>query len=51
MSLYHACLESNETAVGEYLEWIVIWLIAMEILVAVITTSLDAFSLYYNKES
>ncbi|KAK4513594.1 uncharacterized protein ATC70_005598 [Mucor velutinosus] len=36
---------------GEYLEWIVIWLIAMEILVAVITTSLDAFSLYYNKES
>ncbi|KAG2214117.1 hypothetical protein INT46_001851 [Mucor plumbeus] len=36
---------------GEYLEWIVIWLIAMEILVAVITTSLDAFSLYYNKEA
>ncbi|CEP15832.1 hypothetical protein [Parasitella parasitica] len=36
---------------GEYLEWIVIWLIAMEILVAVITTTLDAFSLYYNKES
>ncbi|KAI9004304.1 hypothetical protein CLU79DRAFT_782867 [Phycomyces nitens] len=30
---------------GEHLEWIVIWLIAMEILVAVITTSLDAFSL------
>ncbi|KAI7865905.1 hypothetical protein BDF14DRAFT_1685778, partial [Spinellus fusiger] len=26
---------------GEHLEWIVIWLIAMEILVAVITTSLD----------
>ncbi|CEP11817.1 hypothetical protein [Parasitella parasitica] len=35
---------------GEHLEWIVIWLIGMEILVAVITTSLDAFSLYYNKE-
>ncbi|KAI7901905.1 uncharacterized protein BX663DRAFT_436610 [Cokeromyces recurvatus] len=35
---------------SEYLEWIVIWLIGMEILVAVITTSLDAFSLYYNKE-
>lgn len=35
---------------GEYLEWIVIWLIAMEIVVAVITTSLDAFSLYYHKE-
>ncbi|KAG2172740.1 hypothetical protein INT43_000087 [Umbelopsis isabellina] len=30
---------------GEQLEWIVIWLIAMEILVAVITTCLDAFSL------
>ncbi|KAI8584718.1 hypothetical protein K450DRAFT_217673 [Umbelopsis ramanniana AG] len=30
---------------GEQLEWIVIWLIAMEILVAVITTGLDAFSL------
>lgn len=51
MSLYHVYSKSNETAVGEYLEWIVIWLIAMEILVAVITTSLDAFSLYYNKES
>ncbi|KAG2213855.1 hypothetical protein INT47_001124 [Mucor saturninus] len=35
---------------GEHLEWIVIWLIGMEILVAVITTTLDAFSLYYNKE-
>lgn len=35
---------------GEHLEWIVIWLIGMEILVAVITTSLDAFSLYYGKE-
>ena len=31
--------------IGEHLEWIVIWLIAMEILVAVITTCLDAFSL------
>lgn len=30
---------------GEHLEWIVIWLIAMEIVVAVITTCLDAFSL------
>ncbi|OAD03370.1 hypothetical protein MUCCIDRAFT_152905 [Mucor lusitanicus CBS 277.49] len=29
---------------GEHLEWIVIWLIGMEILVAVITTSLDAFT-------
>jgi uncharacterized Rmd1/YagE family protein len=36
--------------IGEHLEWIVIWLIGMEILVAVITTSLDAFSLYYNKD-
>ncbi|KAI8095909.1 hypothetical protein BDF21DRAFT_435931 [Thamnidium elegans] len=35
---------------GEHLEWIVIWLIGMEILVAVITTSLDAFSLYYDKD-
>ncbi|CAO3623987.1 unnamed protein product [Cunninghamella blakesleeana] len=30
---------------GEHLEWIVIWLIGMEILVAVITTTVDAFSL------
>ncbi|KAI8996908.1 hypothetical protein BDB01DRAFT_713926 [Pilobolus umbonatus] len=30
---------------GEQLEWIVIWLIAMEIVVAVITTCLDAFNL------
>ncbi|KAG0766481.1 hypothetical protein G6F57_004839 [Rhizopus arrhizus] len=30
---------------GEQLEWIVIWLIGMEIVVAVITTCLDAFSL------
>ncbi|KAI9320399.1 hypothetical protein BX666DRAFT_1907632 [Dichotomocladium elegans] len=30
---------------SEYLEWIVIWLIGMEILVAVITTCLDAFSI------
>ncbi|KAG0760275.1 hypothetical protein G6F24_008441 [Rhizopus arrhizus] len=35
---------------GEHLEWIVIWLIAMEILVAVVTTSLDAYHLYSNKE-
>ncbi|KAI8358548.1 hypothetical protein BD560DRAFT_437641 [Blakeslea trispora] len=35
---------------GEALEWIVIWLIGLEILVAVITTSLDAFSLYNGKE-
>ncbi|CEG69537.1 Putative Sporulation protein RMD1 [Rhizopus microsporus] len=34
---------------GEHLEWIVIWLIAMEILVAVITTSLDAYHLYFNQ--
>ncbi|KAI8381120.1 uncharacterized protein BYT42DRAFT_565329 [Radiomyces spectabilis] len=34
---------------GEQLEWIVIWLIAMEIVVAVITTSLDAFSLSHSK--
>ncbi|KAI9244495.1 hypothetical protein BDA99DRAFT_529116 [Phascolomyces articulosus] len=33
---------------GEHLEWIVIWLIAMEILVAVITTCLDAFSLSHD---
>lgn len=32
-------------SLGEYLEWIVIWLIAMEIVVAVITTCLDAFAL------
>ncbi|KAG1446317.1 hypothetical protein G6F56_009612 [Rhizopus delemar] len=30
---------------GEQLEWIVIWLIGMEIVVAVVTTCLDAFSL------
>lgn len=30
---------------GEQLEWIVIWLIGIEIVVAVITTCLDAFSL------
>ncbi|KAG1436366.1 hypothetical protein G6F56_013587 [Rhizopus delemar] len=35
---------------GEHLEWIVIWLIVMEILVAVITTSVDAYHLYSNKE-
>lgn len=34
---------------GEYLEWIVIWLIAMEIVVAVITTCLDAFALSHEK--
>ncbi|CAO3609697.1 unnamed protein product [Cunninghamella echinulata] len=33
---------------GEHLEWIVIWLIAMEILVAVITTTVDAFSLSHS---
>ncbi|KAG2223174.1 hypothetical protein INT45_011520 [Circinella minor] len=33
---------------GEHLEWIVIWLIAMEIVVAVITTCLDAFSLSHD---
>ncbi|CAO3689511.1 unnamed protein product [Rhizopus stolonifer] len=36
---------------GEHLEWIVIWLIVMEILVAVITTSVDAYHLYSNKEA
>ncbi|ORZ13178.1 hypothetical protein BCR42DRAFT_493247 [Absidia repens] len=34
---------------GEHLEWIVIWLIAMEIVVAVITTTVDAFSLSHVK--
>ncbi|KAI8338445.1 hypothetical protein BC941DRAFT_422935 [Chlamydoabsidia padenii] len=34
---------------GEHLEWIVIWLIAMEIVVAVITTTVDAFSLSHIK--
>jgi uncharacterized Rmd1/YagE family protein len=38
-------LLNNVLLSGEQLEWIVIWLIAMEILVAVITTGLDAFSL------
>ena len=38
-------LLNNVLLLGEQLEWIVIWLIAMEILVAVITTGLDAFSL------
>ncbi|KAI8063800.1 hypothetical protein BC940DRAFT_306881 [Gongronella butleri] len=33
---------------GEHLEWIVIWLIAMEIVVAVITTTVDAFSLSHS---
>ncbi|KAG0166613.1 hypothetical protein DFQ30_006974 [Apophysomyces sp. BC1015] len=35
---------------GEQLEWIVIWLIVMEIIVAVVTTSLDAFSISARKE-
>ncbi|ORX58891.1 DUF155-domain-containing protein [Hesseltinella vesiculosa] len=35
---------------GEHLEWIVIWLIAMEIVVAVITTTVDAFSLSHSEK-
>lgn len=51
-----ACLKTSSwvseitSIIGEYLEWIVIWLIAMEILVAVITTTLDTYSLFRNKE-
>jgi uncharacterized Rmd1/YagE family protein len=44
--IYQSSHSNQSTySAGEQLEWIVIWLIAMEILVAVITTCLDAFSL------